>query len=70
MAAQKYLRELKPGQVATMISGIKILVGSVGMGAKLAVAADSDNSAQWGTEARSEPIPLHFHKPDEQSEQV
>jgi prepilin-type N-terminal cleavage/methylation domain-containing protein len=30
MAAQKYLRELKPTQVATMISGIKILVGSVG----------------------------------------
>jgi prepilin-type N-terminal cleavage/methylation domain-containing protein len=30
MAAQKYLRELKPAQVATMISGIKILVGSVG----------------------------------------
>jgi prepilin-type N-terminal cleavage/methylation domain-containing protein len=30
MAAQKYLRDLKPAQVATMVSGIKILVGSVG----------------------------------------
>jgi len=30
MAAQKYIRELKPGQVATMLSGIKVLVGSVG----------------------------------------
>jgi type II secretory pathway pseudopilin PulG len=30
MAAQKYIRELKPSQVATLVSGIKILVGSVG----------------------------------------
>jgi prepilin-type N-terminal cleavage/methylation domain-containing protein len=30
MAAQKYLRDLKPAQVATTVKGIKILVGSVG----------------------------------------
>ena len=30
MAAQKYLRDLKPAQIATMVTGIKILVGSVG----------------------------------------
>jgi prepilin-type N-terminal cleavage/methylation domain-containing protein len=30
MAAQKYIRDLKPAQVATLQSGIKILVGSVG----------------------------------------
>jgi len=35
MAAQKYLRDLKPAQVATMITGIKILVGSVGWDSSL-----------------------------------
>ncbi len=30
MSAQKYIRELKPAQVATLTSGIKLLVGSVG----------------------------------------
>jgi prepilin-type N-terminal cleavage/methylation domain-containing protein len=29
MAAQKFIRDLKPTQVATLVSGIKILVGSV-----------------------------------------
>jgi prepilin-type N-terminal cleavage/methylation domain-containing protein len=30
MSAQKYIRDLKPAQVATLASGIKLLVGSVG----------------------------------------
>lgn len=30
MSAQKYIRDLKPVQVATLASGIKLLVGSVG----------------------------------------
>jgi len=30
MSAQKYMRDLKPAQVATLTSGIRLLVGSVG----------------------------------------
>jgi prepilin-type N-terminal cleavage/methylation domain-containing protein len=35
MAAQRFIKELKPGQVAEMQSSLKILVGSVGWDSKL-----------------------------------